>query len=169
MNNNSKKDVTKILDSVFKGSRGDESRQGDAAATKTNTCDSQDIPEPEVMEKAKHRRFTIEYKAKIVREADACTELGQIGALLRREGLYSSHLSKWRRAYQMGALAGLRDDKRGRRRTKQPLEIENEQLKKKNAQLKKRLNKAEAIIDIQKKISSVLTDAQVSAESEGSN
>lgn len=168
MNSNGKKDVTGILDSVLKKPRGNESKQ-DNAAVKSNACDRRDIPEPEVTEKAKHRRFTIEYKAKIVREADACTESGQIGALLRREGLYSSHLSKWRRAYQVGALAGLRDDKRGRRRTKQPLEIENEQLKKQNAQLKKRLSKAEVIIDIQKKISSVLIDVPASDESEENN
>jgi len=165
MNNNGNNKTAGILDSDLlhpgvNGLKQDESIESSVVRNRRG------IPGPEVVEKAKSRRFSVQYKAKIVREADACTESGQIGALLRREGLYSSHLSKWRRAYQIGALAGLRDDKRGRKRTKEPLEIENEQLKKKNAQLKKRLSKAEAIIDIQKKISSVLIDAQVNDESE---
>lgn len=79
-----------------------------------------------------------------------CTEPGQIGAMLRREGLYSSQLAQWRKAYQMGALAALKDDKRGRKQTKHPLEMENEQLRKKNSALEKQLNQAKAIIDIQK-------------------
>ena len=120
------------------------------------TLKRMDVPDPQVLEKPERRRFTVEYKASIVREADACTELGQIGALLRREGLYSSQLTDWRRAYQKGALAALRDDKRGRKQTKNPLEAENERLKKQNAQLEKRLAQAEAIIDIQKKLSQIL-------------
>jgi len=124
-----------------------------------------DVPDPQVSEKPERRRFTVEYKARIVREADACTEQGQIGALLRREGLYSSQLASWRRLYQEGALNALKDDRRGRKRTKNPLEAEVESLKKKNARLEKRLAQAEAIIDIQKKLSQVLG---VSLESEES-
>ena len=168
MNNNENNKTAGLLDSDLLRPGETEPKHSESMES-SDIRDRRDIPEPEVTEKAKHRRFTTKYKAKIVKEADACTELGQIGALLRREGLYSSQLSKWRQAYQMGALAGLKDDKRGRRRTKQPLEIENEQLKKKNAQLKKRLSKAETIIDIQKKISSVLIDVPVNDESEGSN
>ena len=64
-------------------------------------------PSPEVLEKPVRRRFTVDYKVKILAEADARTELGQLGELLRREGLYSSHLSTWRRQRDEGALAGL--------------------------------------------------------------
>jgi transposase-like protein len=125
-----------------------------------------DIPNPEVAAKPERRRFTVEHKARIVREADACREPGQVGALLRREGLFSSQLTQWRKAYQKGALAALRDDKRGRKRAKHPLEVENERLKKKNTQLEKRLSQAEAIIDIQKKLSQILGDAPSSGGSE---
>lgn len=124
-----------------------------------------DIPNPEVSLRPERRRFTVEYKASIVREADACTEHGQIGALLRREGLFSSHLAQWRKIYREGALAALRDDKRGRKRTRHPLEVENEQLKSKNAHLEQRLSQAEVIIDIQKKLSEILGDGPVSSES----
>ena len=72
-------------------------------------------PDPEVEEKPERRRFTAAYRARIVREADACTEKGQIGALLRREGLYSSQLCEWRKKYQPGALTALKDHPRGRR------------------------------------------------------
>jgi transposase-like protein len=69
-------------------------------------------PDPEVVPKAKRRRFSAEYKLRILREADACSEPGEIGSLLRREGLYSSHLSNWRRQRQSGTLAGLKPKKR---------------------------------------------------------
>lgn len=114
------------------------------------------VPDPQVPDKAQRRKFSVEYKASIVREADACSEHGQIGALLRREGLYSSQLVSWRRLYREGALKALKDDKRGRKQTRNPLESEVESLKRKNATLEKRLAQAEAIIDIQKKLSEVL-------------
>ena len=69
--------------------------------------DERATPSPEVLERPVRRRFTVEYKAKILAEADACTEAGQFGELLRREGLYSSHLTTWRRQRDEGALAGL--------------------------------------------------------------
>jgi transposase len=142
-----------------------EHSEPEADAGTGTTPKRMDVPDPQVSEKPERRRFTVEYKARIVREADACTEQGQIGALLRREGLYSSQLAGWRRLYQEGALNALKDDKRGRKRTKNPLEAEVESLKKKNARLEKRLAQAEAIIDIQKKLSQVLG---VSLESEES-
>ena len=73
---------------------------------KQQTHDTQ-IPDPEVVPKATRRRFSAEYKLSIVEEANRCTQPGEIGALLRREGLYSSHLTKWRRQHQQGQLAGL--------------------------------------------------------------
>lgn len=123
-------------------------------------------PDPEVPQKATRRRFSAEYKARIVREADACTEYGEIGAMLRREGLYSSLLNKWRDQSRRGALSNLRDDKRGRKPTHDPLESENERLRKQNAWLRQRLGQAEAIIEIQKKVSEMLGIPLKSTESD---
>ena len=112
---------------------------------------------PEVLEKPVRRRFTVEYKAKILAEADACTEPGQLGELLRREGLYSSHLTTWRRQRDEGALAGLAPRRRGRKaRPKNPLNDENERLRRENQRLKEQLRQAELIIDVQKKVSEML-------------
>ncbi len=111
------------------------------------------VPEPEVSPRPKRRRFTAEYKARIVEEAEVCLD---VGALLRREGLYSSYLTTWRREYRSGALAALKDDKRGRKKTKNPLEDEVARLQRKNAHLARRLEQAEAIIEIQKKVSAML-------------
>jgi transposase len=114
------------------------------------------LPDPEVPARAQRRRFSAAYKAGVVEEAENCTAPGSIGALLRREGLYSSQLSTWRDQYRAGALRALRDDKRGRKATKHPLEDENERLRKQNARLAGRLEQAEAIIEIQKKVAAML-------------
>jgi transposase len=114
-------------------------------------------PDPEVPEKAARRRFTVEYKLQILRQADACGDGGGVGALLRREGLYSSHLTTWRRQRDAGILSGLRPKPRGRKANPiHPLEVENEQLRKENNRLQKRLKQAELIIEVQKKISQML-------------
>ena len=110
-------------------------------------------PNPEVSEKARRRRFTTDYKLKILGQADQCRNPGEIGALLRREGLYSSHLTTWRRQRQ----AGLQPKQRGRKpNVHHPLQEENAKLRKENVRLQRRLKKAELIIDIQKKISQML-------------
>ena len=114
------------------------------------------IPDPEVLAKPQRRRFTPAYKARIVEEAQRCTESGQIGALLRREGLYSSALTQWRRQYQSGALQALKDDKRGRKRTRDAREKELERLQRENERLNKKLRQAELIIEIQKKVAAML-------------
>ncbi|NJL72749.1 MAG: IS3 family transposase [Candidatus Competibacteraceae bacterium] len=108
-------------------------------------------PNPEVTQKGARRRFTAAYKSDIVRQALACRESGEIGALLRREGLYSSHLSKWRAQYERGASQALADDTRGRKSTRNPLDEEVQRLRKQNLRLEHRLKQAEAIIEIQKK------------------
>ena len=114
-----------------------------------------DVPDPEVVPKAKRRRFTAEYKQRILEEADNCTEPGQIGALLRREGLYSSHLTTWRRQRDRGVVKGLSPKKRGRKR-KDELEREVARLQQENERLQASLEEAEMIIDVQKKLSRLL-------------
>ena len=113
------------------------------------------IPDPEVVPKAKRRKFTAEYKRRILEEADNCTEAGQIGALLRREGLYSSHLTTWRRQRDQGAVKGLSPRKRGRKK-KDELEREVARLQRENERLQANLEQAETIIDVQKKLSKLL-------------
>jgi transposase-like protein len=113
------------------------------------------IPDPEVVPKAKRRQFTAKYKLRIVREADACSEPGQIGSLLRREGLYSSYLSKWRQQREDGQLQALSSRKRGRK-PEDPAVEELAQLQRENERLRARLEQAEIIIDVQKKLSQLL-------------
>ena len=115
------------------------------------------VPDPEVLERPRRRRFTAAYKLRILQEADALRQLGQIGALLRREGLYSSHLTTWRRQRDTGALQALRPQKRGRKARRQdPLFQENDQLRRTNDRLLRKLKQAETIIEFQKKISEIL-------------
>lgn len=106
--------------------------------------------------KPKRRQFTAEYKRSIVAQAEACRDDGAIGALLRREGLYSSHLTTWRRQKEQGELDALAPKKRGRKSTANPLTEENQRLRKENARLSRRLEQAELIIDVQKKVSALL-------------
>ena len=124
------------------------------------------IPDPEVSARPRRRRFSADYKARVVEEAEVCTGPGEIGALLRREGLYSSQLSAWRKLYRSGALQALRDDKRGRKATKHPLEDENAGLRTQNERLQRRLEQAETIIEIQKKVATMLGVPLNSVESE---
>ncbi|MCO6511016.1 MAG: transposase [Aridibacter famidurans] len=113
----------------------------------------------EVPAKAVRRTFTAEYKRSVVEEAERSTEPGEIGALLRREGLYSSQLAKWRQLYREGALKGLKDDKRGRRKKpKNPLEGRLRELERENRRLQKKLRQAEVIIDVQKKVAAIMAD-----------
>ena len=114
------------------------------------------VPDPEVTAKPLRRRFTAEYKRSIVEQADACRDAGAIGALLRREGLYSSHLSTWRRQSQRGELAALEPKKRGPKVVVSPLALENRKLVAANARLSKKLQTAELIIEVQKKVAALL-------------
>ena len=114
-------------------------------------------PDPEVEEKPKRRRFTASYKLRILREADQCLEWGELGALLRREGLYYSNLQAWRRSRERGERAALSEKKRGRKsKPKNPLSREVIQLERENERLRVELKKAKIIIDVQKKISDLL-------------
>jgi transposase len=112
---------------------------------------------PEVLAQAARRRYRTEYKLNILEQFDNCKKPGDVGALLRREGLYSSHLTKWRRERQAGILAGLEPHKRGRKEQEvNPLTQEVARLQGENERLQARLKQAETIIEVQKKISQLL-------------
>jgi transposase len=111
-------------------------------------------PDPEVVPKAKRRQFSAEYKRRILQEYEACRELGEKGAFLRQEGLYSSHITTWRRQCEREELKGLAPRKRGLRADPQAIEIVR--LKSENERLRKRLEQAELIIEVQKKVSQIL-------------
>jgi transposase len=114
-------------------------------------------PDPEVAAKAKRRTFTAEYKLSILQETEAVADKrGGIGALLRREGLYSSLLATWRRERADGILEALTPRKRGPKSKRNPLEEENLKLQRQNARLTEELRKAHIIIDVQKKVAALL-------------
>jgi len=111
-------------------------------------------PDPQLVERARRRRFTAAYKLEIVREADGCTEPGKIGALLRREGLYSSHLSKWRKQRDEGALQAF-STRRGRRGA-DPRDAEIERLRRRAERAESELEKARKVIEVQGNVSALL-------------
>lgn len=113
------------------------------------------VPDPEVPERPVRRRFTTDYKLRILEEADACTEPGETGALLRRESLYSSSLATWRRQRKEGTLAGLSPKKRGRKGDDEVTK-EIKRLRRENAALRRQLEQAKTVIEVQKKLSDVL-------------
>ena len=114
-------------------------------------------PDPEVKPAPVRRRFSAKEKLRILEEADACTKAGEIGALLRREGIYSSYLSRWRRARDHGQLDGLSAKKRGPKSSAdKDMAEENAALRRENERLRARLKQAETIIDVQKKLSQLL-------------
>lgn len=108
------------------------------------------MPDPEVRVRAERRHFTAEYKRRILQEADSCPERGAVGAVLRRENLYSSHLTNWRQQRERGELQGLTPAKRGRKADPQAAEIAR--LTRETQRLKVQLQHAELIIDVQKKV-----------------
>ena len=114
-------------------------------------------PDPEVVAKPKRRTYTAEYKQRILEEAEvAAATRGGLGALLRREGLYSSLLTYWRRERAHGILEALTPQKRGPKSKHNPLEEENQRLRRQNARLTEDLRKANLIIDVQKKVAALL-------------
>ncbi len=124
-------------------------------------------PDPEVPENKPRRKLTAKYKLRILAEADACSQPGQIGALLRREGLYSSSLTTWRRQRKKGLLQAMTPKKRGRKeKQKNPLAKHVAQLENENRRLQLKLKKAELIIEAQKKMAEILGIAQDLNESD---
>lgn len=113
--------------------------------------------EVEVLAKAERRRFTVDYKRRVLQEADACTKAGELGALLRREGLYSSHLATWRSARARGELSGLSAKKRGpKAKAPHPDAKRILQLERENRRLRARAERAEALVELQKKVAALL-------------
>jgi transposase-like protein len=125
-----------------------------------NTATTTPVVETEVTEKAKRRRFTAEYKKKILEEADRCAKDGELGALLRREGLYSSNLAVWRKAVrERGEKVGLEPLRRGPKLKNAPKgerDVRLIELERRNARLQAELARARAVIEVQKKVSELL-------------
>ncbi len=136
-------------------SPGGEERSDEAAGEKASVPLAR--PDPEVVAKPKRRRFTAAYRLWILEEAERCREPGEVGRLLRREGLYSSHLAAWRKARREGALRGLSSKKRGvKPKASNPLEPQVRELEAKVARLEQELHKAHTILDVQGKVAGLL-------------
>ena len=112
------------------------------------------MPKTEVVAKAKRKRFTAAEKLRILREVEACRGSGEMGALLRREGIYSSYLTTWRKQRELGELDGLSPHKRGPKPNPEALELAK--LRREHARLQERMRRAELIIDVQKKVARML-------------
>ncbi len=138
---------------VVVGSEAEGARRATAAFGPTTTSHATD-PDPEVPAKAQRRRFTAEYRLRILKHADACKKPGELGALLRREGLYSSLLTNWRRQREHGALREMRGRRRGPKAD--PIDPRMTQLEAENHRLQRKLQRAETIITLQKKIAELL-------------
>ncbi len=140
------------------GRREPERSDGDRSSTegKSAAAPESHHPDSEVVAQAKRRSFTAEYKLRILAAADQAKGSHGIGALLRREGLYSSLLSTWRRERDAGALQALTSQKRGPKSKRDPIAEENQQLRRETLRLTEELRKAEIVIDIQKKVAALL-------------
>ena len=147
-----------MLNMSVKKSAAAAPREGTASAVREASRSG--IPEKATSpERPKRRSFAAEYKLRIVREADAAVASGAegaVGELLRREGLYSSHLTEWRRQRETGELAGLAPQKRGRKAEKNPLADENARLQRELERTKAELAKANTVIDVQRKVAALL-------------
>jgi len=137
------------------GERSEATRSGGSSTVeRMSSASPQQVPDPEVVARPKRRRFTAEYKLRILSEADRCKGTGEIGALLRREGLYSSHLVLWRRQREEAAQAQLKSRKRGPKPKAQDPRIK--QLERENARLQRQLKRVVLLLDIQKKAGEIL-------------
>ncbi len=115
------------------------------------------VPDPQVPDKPQRRRYTAQYKLGVLEEVDRCSEPGQIGAVLRREGLYWSALQRWRRLRGRGILGALGSKKRGPKAQPQRQLLQRlAELERNNERLQRQLERAEKIIDVQKKVSELL-------------
>src|SRR5438445_8794813 len=127
---------------------------GSSMVERRSSGSGERVPDPEVVARPKRRQFTAEYKLRILREVDACKEPGEIGALLRREGLYSSHLVLWRRQREQAAQTQLKSRKRGPKA--KALDPRVKDLERENARLHRRLKRVETLLEIQKEAAELL-------------
>jgi len=134
--------------------RGVERAVGERKGVADGSAAAAGVADPELVEGAKRRRFTAEYKLRVLREADACLRPGEVGTLLRREGLYSSLLTEWRHAREAGVLAAL-ERPRGRK-APHPLEAENATLRRRVERAEAELEKARQVIEVQGNVSALL-------------
>jgi transposase-like protein len=130
---------------------------GDRRESVGGSSSSRVVPDPELAERPRRRRFTAEYKLRILRAAEAGTRKGEIGAMLRREGLYTSHLTAWRKQRDAGALEGLIPRKRGPR-GQSPEQVENERLRRALDRTQADLETARRVIEVQGNVSALLED-----------
>jgi transposase-like protein len=149
---------------VSPGAERSEAERSDAERSRA-PGETKTSPDPEVLAKAQRRQFTVDYKRRILTEADSTKESGAIGALLRREGLYSSHLTHWRQQRDRG----LASRQRGPKSKHDPLFNEVRKLKLENGHLTQRLARAELIIDVQEKVSSLLGISLATVDNDESN
>lgn len=136
------------------GGRFAERAVGERSEVAAGRVASERVPDPELVERPVRRRFSAEYKLRILREADACSRPGEVGALLRREGLYTSHLSAWRKQRDQGALSAL-----GRPRGRPPAdrrEAELAALRRRAQRAEAELAKARKVIEVQGNVSALL-------------
>ena len=138
---------------VAEGAEAQGARRATAASASSATLRAPAL-DPEVPTKVQRRQFTAAYRLRILQEADACTQHGALGALLRREGLYSSHLANWRRQREQGELVAGRARKRGP--VAKPVDPRVKQLEVENRRLQRKLARAETIITLQKKVAEIL-------------
>lgn len=131
----------------------------------SNSSVKEVMPNTEVVAKAKRKRFTAAEKLRILREVEACRGSGEIGALLRREGIYSSYLTTWRKQRELGELDGLSPHKRGPKPN--PEAIELAKLRREHERLQERMRRAELIIDVQKKVARMLGETIETPELDG--
>ncbi len=137
------------------GLRESMKENGTAPPTREGKRSAAAPPDPEVIDKPSRRRFSPAYKLRILEEVDRCAEPGEVGRILRREGLYSSSLATWRKAVRDGSLTAL-SKKRGRKPERNPLDEKVRKLERQNARLQNELRKAHLIIDVQGKVAGLL-------------
>jgi transposase-like protein len=145
-----------MLKTKLNGAREAQRAVGERSEAGAAPAEPGAVPDPELAQRPKRRRFTAEYKLRVLREADACVKQGEIGALLRREGLYSSHLTTWRRQRDEGALTALAR-KRGRK-PGDPRDRQIDELERRAERAEAELAKAQRVIEVQGNVSALLGD-----------
>ena len=165
--NKQKVSAVSSVDVASVGRREAERSEAARSSTDARLGTAPQRPDPEVVAQAKRRHFTAEYKLRILQEVDAAAGSGRIGALLRREGLYSSLLKTWRREREAGVRQALSPHKRGPKSKHDPVVEENQQLRRENQRLVEELRKADIVIDVQKKVAALLGRPIDTPEPEG--